>query len=389
MREWYILKLTLVLARQKHCYYYHKDLAMFPKTLFFYFIRLYTARFGLVLSIVSAGLLISNVFDILSRYRSTKFTIGIFLNLASFKIPYLLVEVLPIISFITTIIFFEYLVRSRELVSVFNTGASMWKVLSSIFISLFFIGIITTSLIQPMSSMLLASYDRIEAKVLKKKTDSIIISESGVMIAEDYESEKRFIVTKIVDVKNNKLSDITILITDQDNRFINRIEAEYAIIVDSNITLYNAKNFSAVVPEFMEEFTIPTNLTINVFVENLVNAGAISFWDFSSKITRLKDAGVPFIKYQLYYYKTLFKSVTIIAFMFLAVCFVSRTEDRVRGLKKPFIAIIISFAIYLLNEICVSIFIHNGLDPMLAILCPMLLIIFFSVFTILHLHEAG
>lgn len=362
---------------------------MFPKTLFFYFVRLYTKRFSLVLSIVSAGLLISNVFDMLSRYRSTKFTIGIFLNLVSFKIPYLLVEVLPIVSFITTIIFFEYLIRSRELISVFNTGASMWKVLSPIFISLICFGIITTTLIQPLSSMLLASYDRIEAKVLKKKTDSVIVSESGVMIAEDYENQKRFIITKVVDLKSHKLSNVTILIADQDNKFIKRIEAEYGVILDSKITLYNAKNFNGVIPEFMEQFIVPTNLTIDIFVESLVNAEAISFWDFTSKITRLKDSGVPFIKYQLYYYKTLFKSVTIIAFMFLAVCFVNRTEDRVSGLKKPFIAIILSFAIYLLNEICVSIFIHNGLDPMLSILCPMLLIIFFSVFTILHLHEAG
>lgn len=346
-------------------------------------------RLGLVLSIVSACLLISNVFDMLSRYRSTKFTIGVFLNLVSFKIPYLLVEVLPIISFITTILFFEYLVRSRELVSVFNTGASMWKVLCSIFISLLFTGIITTTLIQPLGSILLNSYDRMEEKALKKKTDSVIISESGIMIAEDYESEKRFIVTKVVDVNNDKLTNVTIFITDQDNKFINRIEAEYGIISDSNITLYNAKNFRNIVPEFIEQITIPTNLTINIFVESIENPEAISFWDFPAKITRLKEFGIPFVKYQLYYYKILFKSVTIIAFMLLAICFVNRGEDRVRGFKKPFMAIILSFVIYLLNEICVSIFIHNGLDPMLSILCPMLLIIFFSVFAILHLHEVG
>lgn len=361
---------------------------MFQKTLFLYFVRLYTERFGAVLAIVSAALLISNIFDTLNRYRSTKFTLGIFLNIISFKIPYLLVEVLPIISFIATIVFIEYLIRSHELISVFNIGTSIWRVISSVMASLLIIGFVSTVLFQPLGAVLLNNYDRLESKILKKRTDSMMISDSGVMIAEDYQSDKRFILAKGVDVKENRLRNITIFITDADNHFIKRIEGEYAILVDSEITIYNVKVFSGVVPEKIDKITMPTNLTTNIFLESLIKPEAISFWEFLPKISRLKDAGVPFIKYQMHYYKILFKSLMMCAFSLLAFALASISNDRVRSLKRSFMSIIISFAVYLVNEVCVSIFIHNGIDPMVSILFPIFLMIFLSIFTILHLHES-
>lgn len=361
---------------------------MFQKTLFFYFVRLYTTRFGAVLAIVSAGLIISNIFDILSRYRSIKFTFGIFLKLISFKIPYLLIEVLPIISFIATIVFLEYLIRSHELVSVFNIGTSIWRIISSVMISVLIIGFISTTLLQPIGAVLLNNYNRLESKILKKHTDSMIISDSGLMIAEDYEGEKRFIIAQGIDVDENRLSKVTIFITDLDNHFVSRIAGEYATLVDSNITIYDANVFHSVIPEYTDKTIIPTNLTINIFLESLTKPEVIAFWGFLPKISRLKDAGVPFLKYQMYYYKILFKSLMMCAFSFLAFALSNISNDRVRSLKRSFMSVIISFAVYLINEVCVSIFIHNGIDPMVSILFPIFLMIFLSIFTILHLHES-
>lgn len=360
---------------------------MLPQTLYSYLIKVYVTRFCTVIGIASSVLLLANVIDMLSRFRAAKFTLALFINLVSFKIPYLLVEILPIISFITTIIFFEYLFRSNELVSIFNTGSSIWKVIMSILVSLILIGIFTSTVVQPFSSMLLASYDRLEAKILNKSSQSVVLSDQGIIIEEDYQNEKRFITTKDVDLEHNKISNVTIIFTDYNNKYLNRMHASYGVLVNSEIVLYDIEIFDNTKPKFLENTIVPTRLSIGTFLENLTQPEEISFWEFPEKIKKLKESGMPVMKYQLYYYKILLKSLSMVAFMLFAICASNANYERVRGIKKPFIAIVLGFAVYLCNEICVSIFIHNGLDPLLSILCPLCLIIFFSIFAILHLHE--
>lgn len=362
---------------------------MFPKTLYRYFAHVYLVRFGVVLAFVVSALLLANSFDVLSRFRGTNFTLFLFLKLISFKLPYLLVEILPLIIFITTLVFYNFLVQSHEIVIVFNSGVSIWKMLLLILSIVLIIGLSVTFLIQPLSSMLLGSYERLEARILKKNTSVLMVSESGVIISEDYEGEKRFITAGSIDIPNNRIYDITILIADENNNFINRIDAKDAYVIDEKIILNHVKIFNNVIPEEREILDIPTNLTISRFVENLAPPEGISFWDLKVKIRNLESAGMPSLKYKLYYYKLYFRSLMMIALVLLATCFTVKSHERNSGYRKIFIAIITGFTVFLLNEICVAILTYNGIAPMIAILGPILIIISLSVFSILHLHEIG
>jgi lipopolysaccharide export system permease protein len=363
---------------------------MFPKTLFSYLIRTYLARFGVTLGIISFGLILANIFDTLNRLRAVSFSLPIFLQLITFKSPYLMVEILPLIAFIATLAFFEYLIRSNELITIFNAGFSIWKILTPVLMLVVVIGIVSTTIIQPISSILIESHERLEAKLSKKNSDATLLVNKGVMVAEHYGAERRFITAEAVDIKNYSLSKITILLTDENNLFVNRIDAEKAIIEHNEIKLFKANIFGhEITPIMHDNFTLPTNLTINRFTANLRPPEYIAFWQLPDKIQKMYDTGMPTTKYRLYYYKHLFKTLMMASLVMLAACFTSKRQTRKQDNRKIFLAIAGGFTIYLFSEIIVSILTYNGLAPLFSTLLPILLLMFGSILVILHLHEIG
>ncbi|MES2214973.1 MAG: LptF/LptG family permease, partial [Pseudomonadota bacterium] len=130
-------------------------------TLFRYLARSYLAYFGFGLSIIASALLISNVFDTLSRFRSTAFESSLFLALISFKLPYLLLEILPLVCFLSALFFFRNLIKSGEFVAILNSGTSIWAILFPIALTAACIGIISVAIFSPVSSTLLLNYEKI------------------------------------------------------------------------------------------------------------------------------------------------------------------------------------------------------------------------------------
>lgn len=363
---------------------------MFPRTLLLYLTKVYLTRFSLVLAGITAGLLLANIFDTINRFRAVTFTFPLFMQLITFKLPYLMVEILPLVSFIATLVFFEYLTRFNELISVFNAGLSIWKMLVPVILSIIIIGIISSSIIQPIAAILIASHEKIETKVLQKHNDRALVIDSGVMVAENYGTEKRFIKAQGVDLKNKILFDVTILFVDENNDFMNRIDAKEAIIENNILKLSAVQLFGKdITPVFHESFVVPTALNINRFTAHFVAPEHISFWDLPNKIKKMHDIGMPTVKYRLYYYKQLFKTLMMISLVLLAVSFTSKRQSRKQNRRKIFFSVAIGFTLYLFSEIVVAILAYNGLAPMIATLIPILLIMLVSVFMILHLHEIG
>jgi lipopolysaccharide export system permease protein len=350
--------------------------------LFRYLARSYLAYFGIGFSILVSALLISNIFDTLNRFRSTSFSASLFLQLISCKLPYLSLEILPLLCFISTLFFLRSIVKSGEFISILNSGVSIWTVLLPMTLSSFCIGIIAITIFNPVSSTLLNNYEKIAA-ALEKKPHNIAISNFGVMVAENYHGDRRIFTAKTIDIETNKISSLTILFTDQNNNFISRVDAEYAILERGILTLHKAQSLT----NKSVEMRMPTNLSMSHFTQNALAPEYISLWQLPNMILTIQKAGMSVSKYQLYYYKQLFKPLTMVATILMATCFMQRSGERVSGTKLLITGIISGFAVYLLPEICVAMLTHQGIKPILAILVSTLCIMIFGILMILHLHE--
>ena len=361
---------------------------MLQSTLFRYLAKSYVAYFGLVLATVVLALLVSNIFDTLSRFKGVLLTLSLFLELISFKLLYLSLEILPLICFISTLLFLHALVKSCELVSILNSGVSIWGILFPVSLSAICIGVIAITMINPVASTLLRNYEKIVSK-LENKSHNISISDLGIMVAENYHEEGRIFIVKTVDFGVKRISDITILFTDRDNNFISRIDADSGVFEGNSLVLHQSRMLSKDGVKTVDtESKIHTNLSIKHFAKSSLGPEYISFWQLPSMILTLHKAGISVVKYQIYYYKQLFKPLMMLATVLMAGCFTQVSAERKARVKLVVVGIASGFVVYVLSEICVAILTHQGMTPIFAILCSVVGIMILSIFVILHLHEA-
>ena len=356
------------------------------KVLFSYLSKIYRNYFLLVSFLLTSILIISNIFDNLQRFKDVNVPTHIFWSMVFYKVPYLLTEISPLISFIAMLFFLRVLTKHNELVTIFCNGSSLWRVLSApLMVGLLF-GFIITYLIGPIGAYGLDKYEMLEAKILKKKQNEILISSTGILFFEENKNSNHIVQAKTINFKNSELKDLMLLFINKDNKFLRRIDAKTAILKNKKFELMEAMEYTDEISQKHDLILIDTDLEIKDFLDNFISPEKINIWRLNYVIEKMLKSGMPIINYQIYYFKQLFKPLMIIATIMLGSCFFSlKTRDNSQN--KIFVGgLIIGFIIYSTIEIFSKMLAFGGFMPMLSILLPILLLIFVSSFLIAILH---
>lgn len=358
------------------------------KTLFFYLSRLYCKYFISVAAVFSIVLALSNAFDILQKFKSITLSSKFFWKFVLYKVPYLLNEITPLISFISMLFFVARLTKHKEIIIILGNGISLQRLLFIPVISALLIGILTTAIVNPLGAYGLQKYEYLEAKLTGKKHKSFVVIHQGLLLFEEYNDESRIISARSVDLKLNKLTDLTILRVDSENNFLSRIDAGSAILDEGSFNLSKAKIVADDSSSAFDELVIPTNLSINYFTHSLIMPEMISIWNLRSSINKFLSSGISVINYQIYFYKQLAKPLLMCATVMLGGCFISLSQ-RSNSQKKLFaIGLLTGFLAYSVIEIVSRILAYNGLAPEFAIMLPIFLLMLMSNFVVLHFNEA-
>lgn len=358
------------------------------KTLVKYLTKLYIKQFLISSIIIVVVLLITNTFDVLQKFKSSNLASRDFWELAILKIPYLFNEISALVSFISTFMFVRILTRQNELIIILSSGIPIWRVLIIPIIISFFIGIIILSIINPIGSYGLRSYEKLEKKVNKIPDLNFNISQSGIFFFENFAGNNRIIQTTSVNVKDKFLLDITILLVDEHNNLYKRIDAPKAIANTGSFKLINPTITTDTSSETLKELNFPTNLSINNLVQRFINPEIIPIWNLKNTIEKFIRSGLLVTRYQIYYYKQLFMPITLMAMSCVACWFISLNMRDNSNIKMAGIGLITGLCAYFFLQITLSILAYSGLPPMLSILLPILFIILISNFVILHFQEA-
>lgn len=357
------------------------------KTLSIYLLRLYCSYFIGILLLLIGVLILSNIFDLLQKFKAVYIPTHFFWKLVLYKIPYLVNEVASLLSFIAMLFFLKRLTKHNELITILCNGIHIWRVIAVPVFATVIFGIILITICNPIGTFGLQKYESLEAKLSKKTYNNLIISKSGLLFFENYQGNKRIIQAGSIDVVNNKLNKIIILFLDDKNNFLKRIDGEYAILVDNNLKLTSVKISDNYNVKQYEHFTVPTNLSISNLLNSFINPEMIAIWDLPDTIKHLVEFGLPITNYQIYFYKQLFKPIIMATTVILAACFFSLKQRDNSQEKILVIGLFLGFIIYFLLEILFKILAYNATPPFLAILLPNICILFFSNFVIMHSQE--
>jgi lipopolysaccharide export system permease protein len=354
------------------------------KTLSIYLFKLYCNYFISILLLLIGILIISNIFDILQKFKDYHIPISIFWRLVLYKIPYLVNEVSSLVSFIAMLAFLKKLTKYNELIALLCGGIHIWKIIIAPVCATMVIGMTLVAIYNSMGIAGLKKHEFLQNKLSKKEPNNLVISKSGLMLLENYQNEKRLIHIGSFDIVNNKLSKIIILFLDKNNYFLKRIDAQQAILVENNFKLINVKTSDQHLSKQYDNLDVPTNLSINNLLNNFTPPEMIAIWNLPKAIHQLVQAGFPVTNYQIYYYKQLFKPIIMVTSVILAACFFSlKQRDNSQG-KILVIGLCCGFISYSALEILFKILAYNISLPFLAVLLPNIGILLLSNIVIMN-----
>ena len=216
----------------------------------------------------------------------------------------------------------------------------------------------------------------------------MIISKSGIFFFEKYNNTNNIIQAQSISVQKNELHNVTILNVDSKNNFVKRIDAKNVILLDGYFEFINPIIITHEGIEKRNSFDIPTNLSTSTLIQRITAPELILTWNLRQIIDEFAKSGVSTTSYKIFYYKQLLKPLILVAMVCIACCFIYiNTRESFAG-KILIIGIAFGVVAYLLLEVLIRMLSYGGLDPLYAIILPVLFILLVSNFAILHFQEA-
>lgn len=353
-----------------------------------YLSRVYLWQLLLTAGIIICILFVTNAFDTLQKFKSIELYPRDFWRLILFKIPYLFCEVSSLCCFIATILFLRNITKQNELIILLSNGIPVWRIFIIPICVTFIFGIIILSAISPIGTYGLKEYEKLEAKVTNAPHLNFVVSQSGIFFFEKFAGDNRIIQAKSINAKEKILSDVTVLMIDTQNNLTKRIDSPKAHLHTGSFILENPIITSKDFVQNDTKLNLPTNLSIDNLIQTFTPPEMIPIWSLKENIEKFAKSGLAITKYQIHYYKQLFKPISMVAMAFIACWFISLNVRDNSGPRTVTIGLILGICVYFFLEMTLRVLAYSGIHPILAALLPILFIILLSNFVILHFQEA-
>ena len=353
-----------------------------------YLAKLFSKYFIITSFVIICVIFVASAFDILQKFKSIHISSGDFWRLIVFKIPYLFSETSSLIGFIATILFLRSMSKQNELIIILSSGIPIWKVFIIPIGTIFLIGVLILAIINPIGTYGLVNYEKLEAKITGTPHLNFVILRSGIFFFEKFVGNNRIIQAKSINPSQQTLSDVTILLVDSHNNLTKRIDAATAKLTPRAFKLTTVVITDRSSSEKLDQLELPTNLSIDNLMQRFIPPEMIPIFQLRDSIEKFAVSGLAVTKYQLYYYKQLFKPLTMVAMSFIACWFISLNMRDTSNAQMAVLGLALGMCTYFFLEITLRILSHSGLHPALATFLPILFIILISNFVILHFQEA-
>lgn len=299
---------------------------------------------------------------------------------------------LPLSVLLAGVLTFWRLSRTSELTVIRSIGLSVWQFIEPVIMVCVAIGCLNMFVFSPISSALQKRVSRLSYKYEVSHSNPLLFSQQGLWLKEKSEFTQSFINAEYIKKDGAELNgkNIVIFITDLNNNFIKRIEAESAILKDKALELFNVKMIDPrLYVENFSQYSYPTSLTVDKIEENSSAPETFSFWELPGFISFFENAGFSARKHRAYFYTLLFMPLVLCAMLFISAIFsISPKRNQSNLAVKLSGGVLIGFGVFFLDQVIIAMG-ASGRIPLFisAISIPVIAILF--CITVLLYHEDG
>ena len=342
---------------------------------------------NVVLVFVALGL-IMNIFEEINFFRRFDVKIITPIGLSFMVIPSMLVNVLPFIIFLSSMIVFIKLKSKKDLLSIKILGYSNIKFLLIFCCTAFFLGVITLFAVNPLTSTIVKSYVNIKGKYDIYNNHLASITSNGIWIKETVGDSIRII--KAGSLSSNELDKVSIYKFDNNKVLIERINAETADISTSKWIVKDATRFTfgkEVGKETLEKLIFNSNYDKEKLNSIYSNLDTISFFRLLKDTEELVKKGynLDLLEEKKHFYLSL--PFFLVLMVCLAGIFTLNNTEKKQNTYYILLAIITCVLIFYLKNFSTALGATERIPLLISVWAPVLILSIFCSVGILQIYD--
>ena len=289
-----------------------------------------------------------------------------------YRVPQVTERVLPFCVLIGAMSSYLNLSRRLELVVARSAGMSAWQFISPALVVAFLLGVIGTTIYNPISAMLQERSKRYEAELMGENPGGLR-GGGAFWVSQKTDQGQAIINAKSSAGQGVELNGVSIFIFDPQNHFKQRIEARTAELEPGSWKLIDARIYElGVLPVDREVSRLRTDLTPEQVRESFATPETVPFWELPLYIKIAEHAGLGAAGYRLQFQKLLARPFLLAAMVFLAAA-VSLRFFRFGGVQKMVLSGVASgFLLYVLSKVTEDLSKAELMHPVAAAWLPVL-----------------
>lgn len=344
----------------------------------------------LVTSVVSGVIVLIDLLEILRRAFGKAVPFWALLKIMLYKFPHILLETMPFIVLLGSMIAFARLATRSEWIICRLSGVPSWRVLMPSVLMVLVFGLFLTIVIHPLAATMLNASSLLENKHIMKKELYTSALPSGIWIREEGEKHYRVVRAASLDPVMNRFYDVTILVFNEKSEFVQQLSARHADLSNGEIRLFdvtesNQKNLS----KHFKTFALPTSMEIEQIRESYAPPKTVSFWEFPRVISMLESTGFSAMKHRMHWYSLMVQPIFMATLVVIGAFFAVHHPRRTRKLWLQLTGIGCGFAIYFLSKFIAAIGLSGLLPIWLASISTTVITLLLSVAALFHMEESS
>ena len=358
-------------------------------TLSFYIGRQFLLSFaGVFLGLMTVVFL----FDLIEMLRRAATlpaaTLGTIVRLSLLKQPKLAQEMVPFVVLFSAMIAFFRLARTQELTVVRAAGVSVWQFLLPVVAAVLLIGGFTLAVVNPVSAVLYARYEQMEAQIFRGQSSLMAVSAGGVWLRQADGSTNSVVHATRVNPTTIELQDVMIFTFEGEDKFVGRVDAKSAELKPGYWLVHQASVMTLGQPPHQEsEYEMPTEMTRERILDGFGSPETISFWDLPKFIHTLEAAGFSATRHRLYWQRSVAGPLLLFAMVLIAATFSLRPPRRGGAIRLMVGGIATGFVLFFLSNLVAALGQATTIPVVLAAWAPAVVSTLLGTTMLLHLED--
>ncbi len=312
----------------------------FARTLMIYVARRFATMTVAMLAALAGLVALFDLMELLRRAATRQdATFALVGQIATLRLPFVAMQILPFAILLGGIIAFWRLTRSSELVVARAAGISAWGFLAGPVGVAVLLGAVATAAISPLSSAMLARAERLDSQFLRNTSGISALAGGRLWLRQaDAGIDPRGVAilsgrpVALRDLRPGeafRLDDVSVWRLSAEDRPLARVEAPSAVLAAGRWIIADAVVFGADrLPAPAQRLEFPTDLTPARIQDSFASPDTLSFWALPDFIQVLENAGFSAVRHRLHFQSLLALPLLAAAMALLAAGFSMRSSRR-------------------------------------------------------------